>query len=388
MTFSLVSAALLFCGCDRCRDHPHGHPHEHVENHVRAGKRVHDHGGGHVRSSAPARDCGADRGVKAVTVPSGVQRVMGLKTVRVGKRDVKATFECSGRYELLPGARSGVATPVSGYLRFLVKPLDKVKKGDALFTVTSPDLVKRSGEIAVLEKRLKVYRSINTRNAALENELAVKRAARLALVAGAEEKDGVVTVRAVEDAMIETFIARNGDWLETGGAALQTVRTQALRFKALVAASDALRLKDGLEAKVGDFTGEIRLGVGDDTGLVPVYVVFKGEIGALAGACAQAVVSTGAKLAVRPAVPSRCIVTVGLRPTLFVKDASDPERFIAVNVVPVGSGGGWTALESLPSGVAEVVCEGAYELKLALPGGETKSAGHFHADGTFHEGEH
>jgi hypothetical protein len=29
-----------------------------------------------------------------------------------------------------------------------------------------------------------------------------------------------------------------------------------------------------------------------------------------------------------------------------------------------------------------------YELKLAVQTGETKSAGHFHADGTFHEGEH
>jgi hypothetical protein len=34
------------------------------------------------------------------------------------------------------------------------------------------------------------------------------------------------------------------------------------------------------------------------------------------------------------------------------------------------------------------VSDGAYELKLALQEeGDKKSAGHFHADGTFHEGD-
>ena len=47
-------------------------------------------------------------------------------------------------------------------------------------------------EIALLEKRLAVYRDLKTPNAALENELAVKKASRQALLAGTEEADGAV----------------------------------------------------------------------------------------------------------------------------------------------------------------------------------------------------
>lgn len=326
--------------------------------------------------------------MKSVRVSVSVQKVMGLGTVSVEKRDVRSTMSVHGRYELLPDARESVATPVAGLLRFEVKPLAKVAKGDVLFTVTSPDLVARSREIALLEKRLSVYHGINTKNAALENELAVKKAARSALIAHAEEKDGVVTLRATRDALVETFSARNGDWLDAGESALVTVRRKALHLKALVSAGDASRLSDRLKAKVGSFDGEVRLGVGDDSGIVPVYILFDGDVDAQAGERAEAVISVSGGGDARTAVPSKCIVDIDLQPTVFVRDSGDPALFVAVPVTPVESSGGWTAVDgSLPVG-AEVVSDGAYELKLALSSGDGGSAGHFHADGTFHEGDH
>ena len=48
-----------------------------------------------------------------------------------------------------------------------------------------------------------------------------------------------------------------------------------------------------------------------------------------------------------------------------------------------------TLRQGLAPHKSEIVCEGAYELKLALPSaGAKKESGHFHADGTFHTGEH
>jgi hypothetical protein len=318
-----------------------------------------------------------------------VQNVMGLKTVHAEKRRVSSTVVFAGRYELCPDARKVVASPVAGRLTLLVKPLAEVKKGDALFKVSSPDLVARSHDIEALEKRVRVYREIKTPNAALENDLAVKRAERAAMLAGAEEKDGIITVRAAAGGMVESLIAQDGAWLETGAAALQTVRTHDLRFKALAAASDALKLRNGMPAKVGEHHGYVRIGVGDDTGIVPIYVLFDKDVHALAGARSQAECVTDETDEPHIAVPSRCIVSVGLQPTVFIRDAHDAGRFVAVPVTPGVSGGGWTAVEGLPSGHCEVVSEGAYELKLALPSaGGSKSAGHFHADGTFHEGEH
>jgi hypothetical protein len=293
-----------------------------------------------------------------------------------------------GRFELSPDARSAAATPVAGRLTVLVRPLAQVAKGEKLFTVVSPELVARAREISVLEKRLAAYRDIETRNAALENELAVKKAERAAMIAQAEEKDGVVTVRAGTDGIVESFSAKNGDWLEIGAEALVIARPAALRFKALVAASDAAGLTDGLEASVDGRTGEIRLGVGDESGLVPVYVVFDGDVDAVAGARAEATAVKDGSSPLHTAVPSKSIVRIRLKPTVFVRDPGDAERFVAVPVTPLASGGGWTAVEGLPEAGAEVVSAGAYELRLALPGGEKKSSGHFHADGTFHEGEH
>lgn len=380
--------------------HDHGHEqkqkHEHGENcnHGHAHKHKHDHEHGHDEHGKCAAGGKAEShnrtesALKAVSIAKAVQEVMGLKTVHAEKRRVASTVVFAGRYELSPDARKVVATPVAGRLTLLVGPLAEVKKGDVLFKVSSPELVARSHDIEALEKRVNVYRDIKTPNAALENELAVKRAQRAAMLAGAEEKDGVITVRADDDGMVESLVAQDGAWLETGAAAVQTVRTHDLRFKALVAASDALRLRNGMPAKVDGHHGHVRIGVGDDTGIVPVYVLFGEDVHALSGARSQAECVTDETERPHIAVPSRSIVTIGLQPTVFIRDAHDAGRYVAVPVTPGVSGGGWTAVEGLPSGSCEVVSEGAYELKLALPSaGGSKSAGHFHADGTFHEGE-
>ena len=370
-----------------------GYAHEHGANcshgHTHGQKQEHRHEHGKCAAGGKAESHNrTERALKAVSVAKAVQDVMGLKTVRAEKRRVASTVVFAGRYELSPDARKVVATPVAGRLALLVKPLAEVKKGDRLFTVSSPDLVARSHDIEALEKRVNVYREIKTPNAALENELAVKRAERAAMLAGAEENDGVVTVRAATEGMVESLVAQDGAWLETGAAAVQTVRTHDLRFKALVAASDALKLRNGMTAKVGEHHGRLRIGVGDDTGIVPIYVLFDKDVHALAGARSRAECVTDDTEKPRVAVPSRCIVSVGLQPTVFVKDAHNAERFIAVAVTPGITGDGWTAVEGLPHH-CEVVSEGVYELKLALPSaGNAKSAGHFHADGTFHEGEH
>lgn len=391
---TVTSAAMLgICGCGEHHEgcehqHHHEEKHDHEKKHDHAHEHEHKHGESCSHGHTPQNPHHSSP-ISHLTIPLAVQKVMGLKTVRAEMRRVASTIFFSGRYELNPDARQKIATPVSGRLTLLVKALTHVKKGQSIFSVSSPELVARAREIDALEKRLAVYREIKTPNAALENELAVKRAEREALLAGADEKDGTVTVRAAEDGMIESLLAQNGAWLETGAAAVQTVQMHDLRFKALAAASDALRLKDSMPAKVGENAGRIQLGVGDDSGLVPVYVLFDSEVSAIAGERGHAECVTDETGSPHAAIPSKCIVSVGLQPTVFMKDPHDAERFIAIPVIPGASGGGWTAVEGLSPHKSEIVCEGAYELKLALPSaGDKKESGHFHADGTFHTGEH
>lgn len=375
---ALVCAVVLFSGCDCAHDRKCAHEHDEHKQEKVCG---HDH----VEESKSASGSGA---VRSVRVSKAVQGVMGLETAEVEHRDVSLMSIIHGRYELQPDARETIATPVAGRLEILVKSLSTVSKGDALFKISSPGLVARAREISVLEKRLEVYKEIKTPNAALENELAVKRAERSALLDGAEEKDGVVTVRAHSGGLVEYFCAKNGDWLETGAAAIQVVRPRSLRFKALMASSDAKRLEDGMKAKVGGNLGHIRIGVGDGSGLVPVYVVFPEEIKEVAGARAEAVVFADGAPGDMLAVPSSSIVMLGLQPVVFTRDKSDFEKFIAVDVIPGRSTGGWTQIKSLPSGAGQVVVKGALELKFALLSGGEKPSGHFHADGTFHDGDH
>lgn len=87
-------------------------------------------------------------------------------------------------------------------------------------------------------------------------------------------------------------------------------------------------------------------------------------------------------------VPRAAIVRIGLQPTVFIRDEHDEDRFLAIGVTPGESSGGWTAVTGLLDDEdLEVVVQGAYELKLARTADTTKPTGHFHADGTFHEGE-
>lgn len=394
------------CGCD---NHHADCSHDHAAQHTHVHSAACTDGGAHEHNSLIApqlqhlthrRACGTshDHGEKGnpeaafVTVAKETQKVMGLKTVQPEIRSVTSTMSFAGRYELNPDARKIAASPVAGRLSLLVRPLATVKKGDALFSVSSPELIARSHEIAALEKRLEVYREIKTPNAALQNELTVKRAERNAMLAGAQEKDAVVTVMATSDGTVESLSAMDGEWLETGAAVIRIVNERDLRFKALVASSDAALLTNGMKAKVGKNPGRIKIGVGDDSGIVPVYVLFDANPDALAGNRDYAQCVTDAKGTPHVAVPSKCIVTINLQPTVFARDPKNPERFIATQVIPGAENGGWTEITALHRSelASEIVCEGAYELKLALAaaGGAKKPAGHFHADGSFHEGEH
>ena len=399
-----TTAMLGICGCEERHEgceHQHHHEEKHDHTHKHSVACSHDHTTPAQNSHLPSPISHPSSPIPHLSIPLAVQKVMGLKTVRAEMRRVTSTMSFAGRYELNPDARQKIATPVSGRLTLHVKALSHIKKGQPIFSVSSPELVARAHEIGALEKRLAVYREIKTPNAALENELAVKRAEREALLAGASEKDGTVTVHASEDGMIESLLAQNGAWLETGAAVVQTVQMHDLRFKALTAASDAIRLRDSMPAKVGENSGRIQLGVGDDSGLVPVYVLFDSEVSAIAGERSRAECVTDETEKPHVAVPAKCIVSVGLQPTVFIKDPHNAERFIAIPVIPGASGGGWTAVEGLSPYAenphtkdlsphrCEIVSEGAYELKLALPSaGAPKESGHFHADGTFHTGEH
>lgn len=356
-------------------DHEHEHKHEHDHEHEHGHDHEHEHGHDHAQS---------------VEVSDAAARAMGLRTVRAEKRRMRSTVVLMGRMELAPEARQNAPSPVAGRLSLKVKPFQEVRAGDILFTVESPDLKARTQEIRLLEERLSIYRNLKRANAELEAQLKLKRAERKELLAGAEEVDGVVSVRSSKGGSVNALPVAEGSWVEAGLTVVETVCRGALRFRSQVVASEAARLQDGMPVLVDGVRGTLRLGVGESSGLVPVYALFAENVHKVrAGARVSAECVTDEHEEAVRAVPSRCLVKIGLEPTLFVRDEKDPDRYLAIKVEAGLTHGGWTEVKGLPDDDdLEIVKEGAYELKIALASQAGKAkAGHFHADGTFHEAD-
>ena len=386
-------------------DHPHPHPHQQEEK----GGEKHDHPHPHKEGENAEHDHDHDKDHKhdhgdhdhgdhdhdhlpGVEVKASLssQKLIGLKTVQVAKRRINSTVTLPGQFELAPNARTAAAAPVSGRVAIKVQPLQKVSAGSVLFTVTSPDLVSRAKEIAELEKRLAEYEATGAKNAALKSDIAVRKSARAALVGTAEEKDGVVTVKADRDGIVESVELAGGSFAESGGKVLTLVDPQSLRFVSKVTPTDLAKLRDGLPVTVQGRVGTLKVGIGEKAA-DSVFAVFADPDPAwrpgipVTGEC---VTDMSEKEVL--AVPSEAIVQVGVKPIVFVRDEDEADHFIAFEVKTGAKGGGWTEITNFPDDDEEVVVRGQYELKLAMPstsGGGAKKAGHFHADGAFHESD-
>ena len=352
-------------GADTCKEHDHDHEH--------------GHGHGHEEAHAQGRE---------VRVSAAAARAMELKTVRAEKRRMQSTVSLWGRVELAPDARMSVASSVGGRVQLKVRPLQEVKAGDVLFTVDAPEVRAKTKEIELLERRLKVYRELNRASADLETQLALRKAEREALLAAAEETNGIVAVLATEAGRVDALSVLDGAWVSAGTAVIELVRPERVRVKSLVAAAEAARLKDGQKVRCGDAVGVLQLGLGDTDGLTSVYAVFaKERLTARPGVRLRVECVTDESETPVVAVPAACIVRVGLEPTVFVRDEHAGDRFAAVKVTLGRTNDGWTEVVGLPDDDdLEIVKEGAYELKIALSAQKgAPAAGHFHADGTFHD---
>lgn len=391
-TLIALGAFTLYAAHDHAHGHAdcaHGHKKEDEHKHGHA-NCAHGHKHNHAnRSHGHKSDAGHAHETRiSVKISEAAARNAGIETVHPRKRAAGSEFAFKGRFELVPEARETIATPVAGKMELKTASLRSVTEGETLFTVTSPDILSRTKEIEILEKRLAVYREIKTPNARLENSLSLKKAELESILMGCKAEGGRIEIKSPKAGLVEEILELNGTWLKTGDAVLKLADTARLRFKGLVAADDAKRLADGMKAEAAGAHGEIRLAVGEESGLVPVYVVFEKPPRTIAGLRDTATAFTVSDGKEETAVPDSAIVEIDLVKHVFVRDGRDKNRFIAISVSTGSRSGGWTAVKGLPEGHCEVVSKGAHELRLAASSSGKNTAGHFHADGTFHEGEH
>lgn len=355
-------------------EHEHDHDHAHGQGHVHA-ERGHDHHGGHL----PGPE--VQVGVRA-------QKLIGIKTVRVAERRLGSSVDLRGRFVLAPSAQAITVSPVAGTVALRVKAYQQVRRGDVLFTVSSPDLRMRTAEIAVLESRLAGYSRNGAKNAGLKAELDLRRAERAALVGTATETNGVVTVLSKVDGVVTRLVAPEGTSVEKGGSVVELVNPRELCFRAKVPTADRARLKNGLPVLLGGRKGTVELDVFNSS---EVLVVFADpdpswRVGDFArGTCTT---ETAGKASL--VVPSEAVVQIGVTPTVFVRAEGEDDHFVGFAVEVGRRADGWTEILNFPDDDTEVVIRGQYELKLALAasmGAGAKKSAHFHADGTVHEGD-
>ncbi|MGN0833226.1 MAG: efflux RND transporter periplasmic adaptor subunit [Kiritimatiellia bacterium] len=388
-----VALTVAAGGATSCDGYKHGqkHDHDHEQDHDRQHAQQpcddHDHEQAHgdgCKKDEPAHDHAQGEELR---VSVAAQQLLGIRTERIARRAVQETVVLHGRLERAPTALTAVAAPIGGRISLKVRPLAEVSAGDVLFTISSPELRARREEIDVLTQRLANYTASGAKNAALAAELETKKRALAAALDGARERDGSVEVCAPRAGTAMTPKVADGMRVEAGTEVLTIVDPSDLRLKARVAASDLAQLRDGMPVKVRGVGGTVRL-PSDETDVA--YVLFEKPLPeGRAGTLLSVACTTADSAAAVPCVPNEAIVLMGVTPTIFVRAEAEDDAFVALTVEPGIRGREWTELKNFADDDREVVVRGQHELKIALAGrqGGGREAGHFHADGVFHEAE-
>ncbi|MCQ2366900.1 MAG: hypothetical protein MJ056_07055, partial [Akkermansia sp.] len=262
-----------------------------------------------------------------------------------------------------------------------------------------------SAEIAAMEQRVKRLNDVGTRNSDLEEQLLFKRAelrqltqdaasasSRLSMLClGAELAPelgaGAIRVRAAEDGTVRNVGFTQGGWGEQGTAVVTMADTAALEVAAPLHAASVPEI--GVVRSPLSDGGTWRLDEQVDPATQTRTLYFtpaKLPQGARAGQLCRLDIFNGTldddDIVT---IPDSAIVKVGADDIVFVEVAEG--TYAAVKVHAGESRFGMTPVEGLAPGQRMVV-KGGHELRNLLPAdGAAKKAGHFHADGHFHEGE-
>jgi hypothetical protein len=205
-------------------------------------------------------------------------------------------------------------------------------------------------------------------------------------------------VRASSSGRVESLMYSSGGLVEDSGLVVSVVQPEQVRFRARGLQSDLGRLSDGLTVRIVPpqggsldaleaMSGTLGIGLTADADERTIDLVAQPAQRlpwARAGVAAQMeiVLPGGAE---GLAVPLAAIVRDGAMPVMFKRDPANPDKAIRMEADVGMNDGRWVLLESGVKEGDEIVLDGNYQLMLAMSGNAPKG-GHFHSDGTFHEG--
>jgi len=210
-----------------------------------------------------------------------------------------------------------------------------------------------------------------------------------------------IEVRAAQAGVIESLGVTNGAWVEANKLVLTTLNPRALRFRAVGLQADLGKLRDGLSASIAaprggpsevePLAGKLLVGLAGNPESRTIELMVTPEKldgWTKAGVSALLEIVTDGGEDPEIAIPVAAVVQDELIRIFFRRNPKNPDQVIRTEADLGVSDGHWVVVNSGLKAGDEVVVEGVYELKLASSangGGAAK--GHFHADGSFHEGK-
>ncbi|MBX3323652.1 MAG: efflux RND transporter periplasmic adaptor subunit [Phycisphaeraceae bacterium] len=212
---------------------------------------------------------------------------------------------------------------------------------------------------------------------------------------------GAIEVRALAPGVVESVHVVSGGVIDQQARVLSTVEPQRVRFRAVALQSDLPRLADGQRASVvpaqatsvsHPFAGTLRLAPTADPERRTVDLILVSDDGVAAPLWARAGVSAFLEIVLSGtthkelAIPLRCVARDGTQAIVFRRDPADPDKAIRLEADLGLDDGRWVVIKSGVAEGNEIVLDGVYQLMVATSGSITRG-GHFHPDGTFHEGD-
>ncbi len=214
-----------------------------------------------------------------------------------------------------------------------------------------------------------------------------------------------IEVRSDVPGVVSHLGLTNGAWADEKTPVVTVVQPDRLRFRASGLQSDLGVLRDRLSARIvpptptatgrsiqlgESMTGTLVLGLEGDPNdrTVDLYVVPDTlKSWARPGVSAQLEIITDASAEAERAIPLAAVQRDGLTPYIFRRTPGNPDQVVRMEADLGKNDGRWVELLSGVADGDQIVLDGAFQLMLSTSGAIQKG-GHFHADGSFHEGEH
>ncbi len=209
-----------------------------------------------------------------------------------------------------------------------------------------------------------------------------------------------IAMKSTIDGTVDQLSASNGSWAEEGAQVVSVADPTKVRFRAQGLQSDLDKLRTGLSAAIVNPAArgvranesiltvlELGLDADPEERTVDLFAT-PPELKdwTRAGVSAFLEISTEQANDSSLAIPLPAVVRDGLTSIIFRRDPANPDKAIRIEADLGMDDGRWIVINSGVREGDEVVLNGVYQLLLATSGSIPKG-GHFHADGTFHEGE-